>query len=62
MMRGEKPTNFKGLKRTLKKDWAWAYPNYTLEIVNGKKVASIEIDASQTMADINRENNVYTTE
>ena len=40
MMRGEKPISFKGLKRTLAKDWAWAYPTYTLEIDNGKEIAS----------------------
>ncbi|MGK0385402.1 MAG: hypothetical protein ACI849_000003 [Patiriisocius sp.] len=62
MMRGEKPMNAKGLKRTLAKDWAWAYPTYTLEIANGKKIATIEIDASKRMADINPENNSYTAE
>ena len=40
MMRGEKPMSFKGLKRTQAKDWAWAYPTYTLEIDNGKEIAS----------------------
>jgi len=59
MMRGEKPMNFKGLKRTLVKDWAWAYPTYSLEIDNGKEILTIEIDGSQTMADVNRENNVF---
>ena len=59
MMRGEKPMNFKGLKRTLVKDWAWAYPTYSLEIDNGKEILAIEIDGSQTMADVNRENNVF---
>ena len=57
MMRGEKPISFKGLKRTQVKDWAWAYPTYTLEIDNSKEIATIEIDASKTMADVNRENN-----
>ena len=51
--------NFKGLKRTLVKDWAWAYPTYSLEIDNGKEILTIEIDGSQTMADVNRENNVF---
>ena len=46
MMRGEKPISFKGLKRTQVKDWAWAYPTYTLEIDNSKEIATIEIDAS----------------
>ena len=52
-------TDFKGLKRTLVKDWAWAYPTYSLEIDNGKEILAIEIDGSQTMADVNRENNVF---
>ena len=60
LMRGEKPLGIKGEKTTLEKDWAWAYPTYTLKVENGKKIARVEIDASQTMADINRENNTYT--
>ena len=50
MMRGKKPT-----KATIVGDWAWAYPTYTLK--TDKEVASVEIDASQMMADINRDNN-----
>jgi len=50
MMRGEKPTS-----ATIIKDWAWAYPTYTLKA--SKPVASVEIDPSQMMADVNRENN-----
>jgi hypothetical protein len=51
IMRGEKPTN-----ATKKADWAWAYPNYTLE--TAKAVNSVEIDPSELMADVNRKNNV----
>lgn len=50
MMRGEKPTN-----ATIKADWAWAYPTYTLE--TQKTVKSVEIDPSRMMADIDRSNN-----
>ena len=50
MMRGEKPT-----EATIVGDWAWAYPTYTLKA--SKEVASVEIDSSQMMADINRDNN-----
>ncbi len=40
-------------------DWAWAYPTYDLEIpVRQYAIKSIEIDPSQKMADINRENNI----
>ncbi|NRD22212.1 M1 family metallopeptidase [Winogradskyella litoriviva] len=52
MMRGEKPTS-----ATIIKDWAWAMPNYSFEAK--KPVKSVEIDASQMMADVNRKNNVY---
>ncbi|MFK7750857.1 MAG: M1 family metallopeptidase [Kordia sp.] len=51
MMRGEKPST-----ATKKADWAWAYPTYTLE--TSKTVKSVEIDPSELMADVNRENNV----
>lgn len=50
MMRGEKPTS-----ATVVRDWAWAYPTYTLK--TNKSIASVEIDPSQMMADIDRENN-----
>jgi len=52
MMRGEKPTS-----ATIINDWAWAIPTYSF---NAKKeVKSVEIDASQMMADVNRDNNVF---
>ena len=50
IMRGEKPTS-----ATLKEDWAWAYPTYTLK--TNKQVASAEIDTKGLMADVNPENN-----
>ena len=59
MMRGEKENPFPGLQREVLKDWAWAYPTYEFEISNGKKVKNMMIDASQRMADINPENNVF---
>ncbi len=55
MMRGEKPT-----EATLVKDWAWAYPTYTFEA--NKMVRSVEIDSSQMMADVKRDNNTKKTE
>lgn len=59
MMWGEKPNPFTELKRTVLEDWAWAYPTYTFEIKNGKKVKNMMIDATQRMADVNPENNTY---
>ena len=50
MMRGEKPTT-----ATTIADWAWAHPTYTFEAK--KAVKSVEIDAKNLMADINKENN-----
>jgi Peptidase family M1 domain len=55
MMRGEKPTT-----ATIINDWAWAMPTYVFEV--SKEIKSVEIDNSQLMADINRDNNVYPTE
>ena len=52
MMRGEKPTS-----ATVLSDWAWARPTYTFE--TKKAVKSVEIDASQMMADVKRDNNVF---
>jgi aminopeptidase N len=52
MMRGTKPTS-----ATLKEDWAWAYPTYTLE--TSKAVQSVKIDPKGLMADVMQANNVY---
>jgi len=59
MMRGEKPNPHPNLTRVVLSDWAWAYPEYVFEINNGKKVKNMMIDASQRMADINPENNIF---
>jgi hypothetical protein len=55
MMRGEKPTS-----ATIINDWAWAMPTYTFNA--GKAIKSVEIDSSQLMADVRRENNTFTVE
>lgn len=57
MMRQDKP----GFEETqVKDDWAWAYPTYSFTLSKPKsQVASIEIDSSRMMADVNRANNVY---
>jgi hypothetical protein len=59
MMRGEKPNPYPNLKRVVLRDWAWAFPEYTFEIDNGKKVKTMRIDVSQRMADIDLENNTF---
>ncbi|WCO01693.1 M1 family metallopeptidase [Psychroserpens ponticola] len=50
-MRGEKPTS-----ATLLKDWAWVFPTYSFK--TSKKVASVQIDPSSLMADVNSEDNL----
>ncbi|MDO9037150.1 MAG: M1 family metallopeptidase [Lutibacter sp.] len=52
MMRGEKTTD-----ATLIKNWSWAHPTYTFPV--SKEVKKVEIDPSQLMADIDRENNLF---
>lgn len=52
MMRGEKTAD-----ATIIKNWSWANPTYTFP--TSKEVKSVEIDPSQLMADIDRENNVF---
>ena len=59
MTRAEKANPYPQMTRTVLKDWAWAYPTYEFEITNGKKVKNMMIDASQRMADVNPENNVF---
>jgi len=45
---------------TIIDDWAWAMPTYTFEAK--KAVKSVEIDPSQMMADVKRENNAFAIE
>ncbi len=52
MMRGDKPTD-----ATVIKNWSWANPIYAFPA--SKEVKSVEVDPSQFMADIDRENNVF---
>jgi hypothetical protein len=59
IMRGEKP-NESGIDRIIQQDWYWTHPSYTFEISSSiSDIQKIEIDASQRMADINRENNTW---
>jgi len=55
MMRAEKPTT-----ATILKDWTWAHPTYTFS--TSKEIKAVEIDPSQLMADIDRENNTFEKE
>ena len=63
IMRGEKPNDMPDVQRTVKPDWPWVNPTYTVEIpVQASQIKSVEIDPSMRMADINRENNVFNLE
>lgn len=60
MMRWEKPASEDTTNRTVKDDWAWAYPTYSFSLEKPKdQISYIEIDPSNLMADINRDNNIY---
>jgi hypothetical protein len=57
MARAQKANPYK-LKRTVKEDWAWAYPTYELNIPKGN-VKTVVIDPSNLMADVDKSNNVF---
>jgi hypothetical protein len=60
LMRGEKPHEMKDANRIIKQDWYWTYPTYKMNIARpAADIQSIEIDPSQRLADIKRENNSY---
>ena len=60
LMRGEKKNPYQGLRWVVEKDWAWAFPNYSLTINKNKsEISKIVIDPSFYMADIERGNNNY---
>ncbi|HET8838701.1 MAG TPA: M1 family metallopeptidase [Flavobacteriaceae bacterium] len=64
MMRCTKPDETsETVQRVVKEDWAWAYPTYEFTIERPKsEIAQIEIDASDRLADVNRENNLWKNE
>jgi hypothetical protein len=60
LMRFEKENPYPQIKRTVLKDWDWAYPTYEFSLSQGKaKIKSMLIDPSGLMADVNKENNYY---
>ena len=60
LMRWEKENPYPQIKRTVLKDWDWAYPTYQFPLTQEKsKIKSIVIDPSGLMADVNQENNVF---
>jgi hypothetical protein len=56
-MYGEKPDEG-NIPRTIHTEWRWTHPEYAFEITkNIGLIKSIEIDPSQRLADVNRNNN-----
>lgn len=55
-MLGSKQQEDPSIKTTVLEQWNWVNPSYTFSI-DKSGIASVEIDPSQRMADINRENN-----
>lgn len=60
IMRGTKSEKMDGVTDIVSEDWPWVYPMYDLDInLKLSNIASIEIDPSHRMADIDQTNNVY---
>lgn len=59
IMRGEKANNaYPDVERTIKPDWPWVNPTYTLKVdAPVSSIKKIEIDPSQCLADVDRKNN-----
>ncbi len=61
MMRGVKENPIPSINRTILSDWAWTHPTYSFDIAKPKsEIKTINIDITNTMADINPGNNRYT--
>lgn len=60
LMRGEKPVEKGQEGRVVLPDWEWTSPTYSFEVdVKKKKIASVEIDPSTRLADLNNINGIY---
>ncbi|MEK7257599.1 MAG: M1 family peptidase, partial [Bacteroidota bacterium] len=60
LMRGAKPSEFGEVKYTVLPDWRWTHPTYEITLDEKfKSISQVEIDASQRMADVDRENNSW---
>lgn len=58
IMRGEKPQEDKAHQRVVLTDWPWTNPEYTLALPKkAAAIKSMEIDPSQRMADVDRDDN-----
>jgi len=60
IMRGAKGADLSGFNWIVSPDWAWTNPQYSLNLpINLDDILNIEIDPSERMADIDRQNNVW---
>ncbi|MDX1640098.1 MAG: M1 family metallopeptidase [Balneolaceae bacterium] len=60
IMWGEKKNEYGDKKWVQKEDWQWVFPEYSLAIDEPlESIIKIEIDPTNRMMDINRENNVW---
>jgi hypothetical protein len=57
IMRGEKPTEPEYGNRINHADWPWTHPSYSFSFEPEGEIASIQIDPSDRLADVNRLNN-----
>ncbi|HEX8574878.1 MAG TPA: M1 family metallopeptidase [Flavobacterium sp.] len=58
MMSFEKENETPSIKRTVIKDWAWAYPTYEFQVHKPKSsIKKITIDPGGLMADVKKDNN-----
>jgi hypothetical protein len=58
----EKENPTPAIKRTVLKDWAWAYPSFEFSIAKPKAtIKKITLDPSGLMADVKPENNSFST-
>ncbi len=63
MMRGEKENPYPGIQRTVLADWPWAFSDYEFTINRPlEDIKAIIVDPSQLMADVDKENNIWTAE
>ena len=63
MMRGEKENPYPNIKRTVLADWPWAMPNYEFTIDRPlSEIKAILIDPSLLMADVDRNNNIWSAD
>ncbi len=63
MMYGGKNNPYPMLKATNLENWPWAYPTYEVKLNKPKsEIKTVIIDPSNLMADVDRENNVYSAE